>query len=161
MTTPKLYMLIGLPYSGKSTWLRKQIASRINPGFTVLDTDSHIEGIAKEQGLSYGDIFNSTIKYSEKLMYSKLAQAIANNFDIYWDQTNLTARSRAKKLAKIPDNYEKIAVVFGEPNPVELIHRIGKRNDKVIPKNVVDNMRYTYENPTQSEGFTKILHIGG
>jgi hypothetical protein len=57
----------------------------------------------------------------------------------------------------LPD-YEHIAVVFRTPNRDELDVRLSGRAGKHIPKNVVDNMIDSWEEPTLEEGFQEIWY---
>lgn len=85
--------------------------------------------------------------------------AIANNMDIVWDRTNLTAKSRASKLSQIPDNYNKVAVFFSTPPDIELKRRLDSRPGKTIPANIVLGMKSQLETPTTSEGFDKVISV--
>lgn len=152
---PTLWMLIGVPCSGKSTWVENQIGD--NDNIFIASTDNLIDAIAKLNHKSYNDVFHDTIKDAEKTMYKGLAIAVQDNMDIVWDQTNLTRKNRAKKLILIPDHYEKIAVVFSIPPIDELEKRLASRPGKNIPENVMRNMVYSFEYPEKDEGFDYIL----
>ena len=47
--TPTVFVMVGLPYSGKSTYIKKDKNLRKLP---ILDTDSYIENYAKEKNKS-------------------------------------------------------------------------------------------------------------
>lgn len=148
---PILYMLIGIPYAGKSTYTRK--LSHCN----VLSTDNHIEAMASWTNLSYNEAFKLFYKEAEFNLNEKLHEFTSNGYDFVWDQTNITKKSRAKKLAKIPDNYHKIAVFFPTPDDEELNRRIASRKDKVIPKHALQQMKKQLEFPDITEGFDEII----
>ena len=59
---PTLYMLCGVPYSGKTTWTNKMII-KAGSG-NVLSTDDTIEAICRVCATSYGDSFDNFIKYA-------------------------------------------------------------------------------------------------
>ena len=161
MSRPKLWMLIGVPGSGKSTWIKNQFEDVVKELTThVASTDILIEGLAQIAGKTYDEMFKSSIKYAEKTMYRNVASAVADDYDIIWDQTNLTRKTRAKKLILIPDHYEKIAVVFQTPEDLweRLIHRESAEG-KSIPEEVVHNMIDTMEYPELDEGFNKVLYV--
>lgn len=153
---PVLWMLIGVPCSGKSTWVDYQLENCDDPPF-IASTDAHIERIAAQYGKTYNEAFNDNIKMAEKRMYAQVALATDLNECIIWDQTNLTRKSRAKKLIMIPDHYEKIAVVFSTPEPEELKKRLASRPGKTIPPHVVDGMIEMMEFPQMDEGFDTIM----
>ncbi len=158
MRTPVLYMLIGPPYAGKSTWTKEQIRKAGHYDYAIVDTDTWLEGRAKALGRTYGEVIHSEMPDAKRLMDHQLRNAIKANADIYWDQTNMTKNSRKGKLKKIPAHYDKVAVVFKAPDAVELARRVALRKDKVIPQHVLDNMAASYQEPTYDEGFTRIIH---
>lgn len=150
---PKLYMLIGVPGSGKSTWISKMDADNLPH---IASSDNLIQLAAEIQGLTYDDIFHDTIKHAEKTMYELIQIAVDDDRDIIWDQTNLNRKTRAKKLIMIPDHYEKIAVWF--PVPSDLNQRLANRPGKTIPFNIVNSMIDNQEYPEIDEGFDRIIH---
>lgn len=156
---PTLWMLIGVPCAGKSTWVDYQLENCDDPPF-IASTDSLIEHIAKQEGKTYNEVFKDNIKAVEKRMYAQVALATDLNECIIWDQTNLTRKSRAKKLIMIPDHYAKIAVVFTSPESEELKRRLDSRPGKTIPPHIVESMIEMMEFPCVSEGFDQIVSRG-
>lgn len=162
MKKNKLFMLIGVPGSGKSTWINK---GKFKEGYfgvgdtCIVSTDDIISARANIEGKTYDEMFKDNIKDAEKLMYKHVMWAVERGQNIVWDQTNLTKKSRAKKLIMIPDEYQKIAVFFETPNEEELAKRLKNRNGKTIPEHVMDAMIEMIEYPEMSEGFDRIEYI--
>jgi len=154
---PTLYMMIGVPGSGKSTWIANQNFDWNKT--MVVSTDAIIDQRAAAQGKTYSEVFQNEIKGATAQMNANLKNAIANNMDIVWDQTNLTAKSRQGKLSQIPKNYRKVAVFFNTPNEKELQRRLGNRPGKTIPTNVVQSMMSQLEMPSKSEGFDEVITV--
>ncbi len=152
---PKVYMLIGVPASGKSTWLSNQEWAKDIP---VVSTDRFIDAHAEKEGKTYNEVFDSYIKIATKLMENQVEICKANGLDIIWDQTNVGVKSRAKKLATVAD-YEKIAVVFRTPEKAEHDRRLAGRVGKSIPENVMRSMIENFEEPTEEEGFKEIWYV--
>lgn len=155
-----LYVLVGLPGSGKSTWI-KDFAKTSTKEFYVASTDDIIELIASEQKKTYADVWQSNIDHATKKMNNDVIQAIKAKKDVIWDQTNMTAGKRQSILSKFPKEYHKIAVVFSVENE-ELNARLHKRHletGKFIPPHVITNMQKTYQEPTEKEGFNVIIHV--
>lgn len=155
---PTLYMLIGIPGSGKSTWVD-------NAGFDVEDTviistDKFIETDAVLQGKTYSEVFDGSIKRATQMMNLALDMAVKDRMNIVWDQTNLTKKSRAGKLSKIPNTYHKVAVVFATPNDDELNRRLAGRPGKTIPSNIILAMKSQLQIPSEEEGFEDIINVG-
>jgi len=153
----KLYMLIGVPAAGKSTWVSKAPLDWNNT--VIASTDNYIEKVAKKENKTYTDVFQDNIQNATNYMNNAIKNAIANNQDIVWDQTNLNRRSREKKLKQIPNNYKKIAVVFKTPNMKELTDRLNQREGKNIPVDVLKNMINSFQEPTSNEGFDEIIFV--
>jgi len=154
---PKLYMLIGVPASGKSTW-REQFFETNRA--MIISTDDTLEDIAATQNKTYNDVFKDNIKFANKLMDIHMRVALESDMDIVWDQTNLTVKSRKGKLDKVPEHYEKIAVVFLTPEDAEWQRRLD-RPGKSIPQNILLGMRDSMQFPDPEEGFDKIQVVGG
>lgn len=152
---PTLWMLVGVPASGKTTWLRDSAIDWNRT--TLLSTDNIIEREAAALGKTYNDVFKKVIKQATREMNQRLQQAIADNRDIVWDQTNLTPDSRKSKLEKIPSTYSKVAVYFPVPNTREWQRRLNSRPGKIIPQHVLVSMGQGFTMPSQAEGFDKII----
>lgn len=154
---PYLYMMIGVPASGKSTWLKKTIK---NPSrCDILSTDYYIDQYAEAVDRTYNEVFSEFISQATREMEKDLKFAVDNDLDIYWDQTNLNRKTRANKLRKIPSHYKKVAVVFPIPEVNEWVRRLESRPGKTIPSDVLVNMINTFAEPTLDEGFDEILEV--
>ena len=149
-----LYMLIGVPCAGKSTWIKSCSIDAV-----VLSTDDKIEAAAAAEGKTYNDMFKSVIGEAEKQMHADAAAAFAAGRDVIWDQTNVTAKTRGKKLNRVPAHYEKVAVYFVTPDNAELQRRLANRPGKTIPANIVMGMVSQLEMPTAEEGFDRIIVV--
>ena len=152
---PKFYMMIGVPGSGKSTWISKHNSS----GTMVASSDAYIEAQAEKQGKTYNDVFNDTIKAANAHIQNVAKKAFELNLDLIWDQTNVSRKSRAPKLAMVPEHYEKIAVVFATPDDAELKRRLASRPGKSIPQHIVMAMASSLQEPTPDEGFDRIIKV--
>jgi len=151
---PKCYQLVGVPGSGKSTWINNQDWAKDIP---VVSTDNFVEAYAKEQGKTYSEVFTEYMPIAVRLMANQALVCQANNLDVIWDQTSTTIASRKRKFNTLP-NYEHIAVVFKTPEHKELIRRLWSRPGKEIPEHVIASMIAGFEMPTEDEGFTEIWY---
>ena len=150
----KLYVLVGVPASGKSTWIKDQIWAL---GLTIVSTDAFVEDYARSQGKTYSEVFDEYMPTAVELMAEQVVRARELGHDIIWDQTSTTIATRAKKLRMLPDYYA-IAVVFKTPDRDTLDRRLISRPGKSIPRHVVDNMINNWEEPTEDEGFKEIWY---
>jgi tRNA uridine 5-carbamoylmethylation protein Kti12 len=165
-------MLVGLPGSGKSTWadrFKRKHQSELNEqsfktntpfqwNLSVISTDDIIQSIADQHRLTYNQMFdNITYSFAEKITHKLAKFAFDRNDIVIWDQTNLTVKSRGKKLAMVPSHYKKICIMFGVPD--DLQDRLQSRVGKIIPEDVMMNMIKSYQQPTTAEGFDDIRNI--
>jgi predicted kinase len=150
---PIAYILIGIPCSGKTTWVEKQ---EFPNDVTYISSDHYIEEHAFVNNTNYKSVFKDYAPIASKLMFDEALEAIGQEVDIVWDQTNTTVSTRRKKLAMLK-NYHKIAVVFKQPKPEVLKERLDSRKHwKEIPDEVINDMIEKFQVPTKSEGFDDI-----
>jgi predicted kinase len=148
----KCYQLVGVPASGKSTWIKNQEWA---DDCVVVSTDEFVEAHAQEQGKTYSEVFDEYMPTAVKLMADKVVEAREAGKDIIWDQTSTGVKARARKFNMLPD-YEHIAVVFKTPEKEELDRRLASRPGKNIPNHVIRSMIDNFEMPSEEEGFKEI-----
>ena len=113
-SSPMFFMNIGLPGSGKSTFIQK--LRTLVPNLVEASTDKGFELYADQKGITYAEAFNQLPFSQVKAMMNKeIAEAIKNNHNIVLDQTNVSMTSRQAKLQQIPHKYVKIAILFDIP----------------------------------------------
>jgi predicted kinase len=151
----RCYQLVGVPGSGKSTWIKNQVWAL---GLTVISTDLFVEDYARAQGKTYTEVFKDYMPQAVELMADQVVFARDHGHTVIWDQTNTTVASRAKKFRMLPD-YEHIAVEFPAVTKDELVKRLNSRPGKEIPWEVVEQMIIFYEKPTEEEGFKEIWRV--
>lgn len=154
---PKCYILIGVPGSGKSTWITRQKIVDIR---YVASTDAIIEQIAGGFNMTYDEGFSDLIKFAEKVMWSEIKMAAELGHTIYIDRTNMSEKSRKKFISFLkPYGYTFEAIDFETPEDEEWERRLASRLGKTIPKHVLEAMADNYEMPLMSEGFEKVTFI--
>ncbi len=151
---PTVYVLVGVPGAGKSTWIRNQDWAR---DCAIVSTDAFVDQEAERQGKTYNEVFKDYMPTAVKLMADQVVQAREAGQDIIWDQTSTTVASRKKKFNMLP-KYHAVAVVFPTPEPAELERRLTSRPGKNIPWNVMQGMISGLKVPTEAEGFDEIWY---
>lgn len=151
---PRCYQLIGVPGSGKSTWIKNQTWAL---GLSIVSTDMWVEMEAERVGKTYSEIFDEYMPKAVKLMANHVELARDKGMDIIWDQTSTTIASRRRKFNMLPD-YDHIAVIFKTPEPVELARRLASRPGKIIPPHVVEAMIEGFDPVELEEGYSEIWH---
>jgi predicted kinase len=148
---PKLYVLVGVPAAGKSTWVANQEWAK---DCVYVSTDKLVEEEAQRQGKTYNDVFKDYMPTAVNLMCDEVVAAREAGRDIIWDQTSINEKSRRKKFQMLPDYYA-IAVVFPTPEKEEHQRRLD-RPGKRIPEYVLQSMIENFEMPSEEEGFKEI-----
>lgn len=162
-----LIMMVGLPGSGKSTYVRNMAKSED----LILSTDAVIYAIADKYDFKYDECFKQLIDFADKVMYRVLQQWLLVapvGANIWWDQTNLTLKSRHRKLIKfeqlvaqanikrsIPLKFKKVAFHVNTPFGV-CAQRQEERNDKRVSLESLTSMNENYKAPIIEEGFDLI-----
>ncbi len=145
-------MLCGLPTCGKSTYVEKLKKLDYWKNAIVLSTDNYIEKQAQRMGMTYNDIFDDVIDDATRELELEFNMAKENGRGIIWDQTNLSIKTRRKKLSKLPSSYRRCAVYF-EISLEEALERNKHREGKFIPESILKRMWHQFEIPTIVEGF--------
>lgn len=151
---PTAYILVGVPGSGKSTWIASQNWAR---HCEIVSTDDLVEAYARSVNKSYNDVFQSFMPSAVEMMTQQVQEAVALGKDIIWDQTSTTVKTRKKKFRMLP-GYKMIAVVFKTPEEEEWKRRLNSRPGKSIPEGVLKSMSEGFEHPTVEEGFDQVWH---
>lgn len=147
----KMYVVIGAPGCGKSTFIKNHkkdkelVISRDVIRFSLItDTDDYF---SKED-----EVYDIFIK--------QIQMAIDHNVDFYIDQTSLNKKARTKlfsRLEHLPE--EVIAIYIKKPLDVILKQNAQRTGRTLVPKDAVINMYNSIEKPEKYEGFTEIWTI--
>ena len=150
---PKAYILVGVPGSGKSTWVSEQPWAR---DCAYVSTDQYVEEYARALGKTYSEVFDDAMPRAVEYMARDVQLAVTAGQDVIWDQTSTTIKTRRRKFNMLR-GYEVVAVVFPTPDPDELARRLASRPGKNIPYSVMRRMINWFEMPTLDEGFSEII----
>jgi predicted kinase len=152
MYIPEIVMLCGIPCSGKSTYVNKLLTYEYWENSIILSTDNYIEEQAKRLGMNYNEVFQDCIDEATRQLEMSFVRAKEEGKRIIWDQTNLSIKTRKKKLTKVPSIYKRTAVWF-QVDLEEALKRNETREGKFIPESILKRMYHQFEVPTLEEGF--------
>lgn len=142
MHRPIVYVMIGAPASGKSTYAQN-LQGRIVSSDAIR---AELYGDESIQGNS-ADVF--------KVFYNKARAELAKGNDIILDATNLTIKNRKNVFNNLKGyNCKYIAVVCS--SSLETLLERNKNRFRVVPENVVARMYKSFQEPSYEEGFDEI-----
>lgn len=156
-----MYILVGPPGAGKSTWIEKEFQGECS----VISTDDIIQAVADDAGKTYNEVFSKYIKAAEKLMWQEFDSVVSNNcYPVIIDRTNMSIASRRKFFERLYNfhknhGYQIHAVVFPKPEDKEHQRRLNNRPGKTIPWEAINGMLASFQMPTTEEGFTSVTII--
>jgi len=145
---PDLIFTIGIPGSGKSTWIHSQ------PGYVVVSPD----GIRGEMGDITDQSRNAEVWATAKV---RVAEALKQGRNVILDSTNVEARRRREFVEGLPSHILKAKLFHVDPETAK--QRIRDDLEKKVPRSnvpdyVVDRMYQNFkdtidERQLESEGF--------
>ena len=149
---PKLFMLIGLPGSGKSTFARNKVKFYDNAcNETRLEIVSS-DDIREELYGTRSCQKDPAIIF--EIAHERIINSLKQGWDVIFDATNITRKNRASLLKKIPAYTEKFAQICWAPIST-CIERDLKREFSV-KADVIWKMAYKFQMPFYDEGFDHI-----
>ena len=147
----KLIMMMGIPGSGKSHWIKKQF-----PDIVPVSRDA----IRFEMLKDGEDYFAHEDEVFESFIHQIIGSLVVDEVTIA-DATHLNRKSRAKVLNRVRKFADEIEIVWINPPLVTAFAQNDKREGRAWVKHgIIRRMWFSLEAPTAEEGFTKITIIG-
>ena len=157
MKQKNLWLLVGIPGSGKSTWVREQL-------------DSECKHWISRDAIRFEVVQESEEYFSkEKKVFGLFASAVQADIDsdfitdIYVDATHLNEASREKLLGRLK-NLDKVninAVLFNIPLEVCLERNAQRTGRACVPETAIRNMHKNLTDPAYDKRkYHKIIEIG-
>lgn len=146
---PNLYVLIGLPGSGKSTYAETLMEK--HPDALYLSSDKIREELYGDESIQGNpqEVFGN--------LHHKMRKALGNNIDVIYDATNLSRKNRKKavEIAKSANPTTIVHYIIIDTSLDECVRRNANRERKV-PENVIVRMSEQFNFPQSDEGFSDI-----
>ena len=140
---PKVVFMVGLPCSGKSTYIRKNLQ-----GFTIISFD---DLIVEMWGNNYNEAYKKyetspiatkeIVKLQNRL---KFTQALLNRENVVLDFTNLSKSFIEGFYDLIPIGYKKEIVVL-DTDFETILERNQSRKNKFIPVEVLESIKELFK----------------
>jgi len=155
----KLYLTVGLPGSGKSTWAKAQ--SKIDDAI-IINRDSY-RSMIKGGDYVFDKKYEFLIKDS---CYHFVVDSLLSGFDVIVDETNLTIKKRGEVVSyvrsMVGDPIEIIIVFFDLHSSICLENRMKdpRGYGKKKWEEIINSMGSSLEIPTRIE-CDVLLSVGG
>lgn len=145
----QLVMMVGIPASGKSTWIRENCAE----GWTWISPDAILEE-----------------RYHYEWTPERAAEAWAESFQAYgavllaggkvvWDATFVSPITRASVLHIAKGVGFSTTAVFMDADLEMCIARNIERDREPVPENTIRRMHESLIPPSEEEGFDHVIHL--
>ena len=144
-----LFLMCGIPGAGKSTFLKSHIKKK---NTAIISRDVIRFSIVKpdEEYFSHEDEV-------VKIFWEQINKALAENKDVFVDQTSLTPKSR-KWLLQHATGYEHANVIWIDEDLETCLERNNKRRGTraYVPEDIIRRMYNQFVEPSLDEGFHRI-----
>lgn len=141
----KLYIMVGCPGSGKSTYAKKNL-----PDALYVSRDEIRFNLVKEDE----DYFSKETEVFDTFI-TKINEGLRQSLDVVADATHLNRVSRLKLLASLEINKEKtevIAVVMFTPLSICIERNENRKGTRsYVPKDVIEKMYHSFKTPSKYE----------
>lgn len=150
-----LYLLVGIPGSGKSTYVNKYKNYYSDNGIIVSRDKIRFKelGIEEDKHISSKEYFSKEDIVYHKFI-SEIRNGIKNNKDVFIDATNLSKYSRRKLITAlyIPRSTIRICTIYFDI-PLEVcLERNSKRKGLMrVPNESIISMKQKLERPSKDD----------
>lgn len=144
-----LYMMMGLPGSGKTTFAHTYFKSQSDPPPVYISRDEIRFGILEKYNIDTEDeYFAHEVEVYEKFC-NQIILYLKKGYDVIADATHLYNASRWKLINRVSDYYDKWIIIFLNPDVRECIENNRKRTGLArVPENVIYHMNRNMEYPS-------------
>lgn len=140
----KLYIMVGIPGSGKSYYLKK------------ITNDNNTLVVSRDEVrfslISNGDEYFSKEKQVFKEFVHQIQKGLNAGKDVYADATHLNGVSRLKLMNALSlDDIEIIPIVMKTPLEICLERNSHREGRAKVPESVIKNMYFSMVDPANDE----------
>ena len=146
----KLYLMMGTPGAGKSTFLRDHVKGNTS---TIVSRD-----VIRFRMVEEGEPYFSKEDEVFKEFINQIDYFISHGIDVYADATHLNKRSRAKTLNNISAEPREVAVIWLRTPLNECIKNNNNREGTraFVPLSQIRRMAYSLQAPDFDEDINEI-----
>jgi predicted kinase len=156
---PTLYVLSGLPGTGKTTWREHKAAELRAAGrtVTVCSPDDLVTDAATALGVTYAEAIRIfELRRLFNAVTQQAARALKSSGDVIVDRLNLTPKTRSIVM-RYAGMHRRVAVAFEAPRTVIVARNKARELDgRAVPLSILEGMIPAYVRPEPSEGFDEV-----
>ena len=147
-----LYLMCGLPGSGKSTFLKNRVKNKEKSAIISRDEIRFALVKPEEEYFSHENEV-----YTE--LWKKINEALTVKKDVFIDQTSLTPKARKWLLSHVHNyNYANLIWIDEDLNTCLERNELRKGTRSYVPRGVIRRMAAQFVEPSLNEGFDYIFH---
>ena len=145
-----LVVTVGLPSSGKTSWVDDFIGENQGKAIDVISSDKIREEVFNdiEDQNHNSEVFD--------LMKRRTKESLSQGHVVIYEATNISSKRRRALLKELNKYYDKAICLFKYKRLIACQIDNEKR-DREVPSNVIDRMYRNFEIPHKNEGFDEII----
>ena len=145
-----LIVTVGLPSSGKTSWVDDFIGENQGKVIDVISSDKIREEVFNdiEDQNHNGEVFD--------LMKRRTKESLSQGHVVIYEATNISSKRRRALLKELNKYYDKAICLF-KYKRLTACQIDNEKRDREVPSNVIDRMYRNFEIPHKSEGFDEII----
>lgn len=134
---PTIYLMIGVPASGKTTWAKEKLKKLDNAIYIGSDS------IRLELWRNEQDQQHNRETFQE--VFNRIAKAAKEKKNIIYDATNISRKEKENILKLLTNDYTKIGVKMS--TPIKDCYKRNLKRNRTVPEKVIGKMevRMTYD----------------
>lgn len=150
----KLYMMVGIPGMGKSTFVKKTIEGKKNLKWVSRD-------VIRFSLVAEGEEYFSKEKEVFETFVKEIKDSLMAGMDVFADATHLNKASRAKLLKEVKQYAREVdaVVLHGNVNLALERNELRKGTRAYVPRSQMRRMATRLTMPSFVEGFTRIYVV--
>ena len=145
-----LVVTVGLPGSGKTSWVDDFIGENQGKVIDVISSDKIREEVFNdiEDQNHNGEVFD--------LMKRRTKESLSQGHIAIYEATNISSKRRRALLKELNKYYDKAICLF-KYKRLSACQIDNEERDREVPSDVIDRMYRNFEIPHKNEGFDEII----